>query len=532
MKIKKYETKYHSYIFIFPYDAAAVAKVKEVQKRFGWGQISYHQDEKVRGWAFSDLQNVLPALLGHFTIDISDEVLSDIQTGPQEQNMDDVAISVEDLRTDLDLGTTKPLFPFQVKAVDFVEKAGGKALIADDMGLGKTAEAIGYGCYKRYPNVLVVCPASVKENWKREIMAFAGIDAKILTDEDPGGWEIIGYSNLEKYMDYLKKRPYDLIILDEAHYVKNRQAKRTKAMFKILKTAKDVIFLTGTPILNRPLEVYPVFNFISPMKFWDFAQRYCGAKETNFGWDYNGASHLDELKERMWWMIRREKKEVLTELPDKTINVLTTNMSDWSEYNKALNDFRSWLLENDLGTQALYAEALTKASYLKQICVKNKNIKDIIDDFLDNGKKIIVFSQYKETINYLYEIYENISVRLTGDTPVEDRQALVDNFQSNENTRIFFSTIKAGGVGITLTAADTVLFTDLSWTPADHHQAEDRAYRIGQKNNVNVYYLLTPKTIEEKIWKMLRRKEKMVNQIMAGEENVRKVHIKSLLKSL
>jgi SWI/SNF-related matrix-associated actin-dependent regulator 1 of chromatin subfamily A len=527
-----YQTKYHKYILIFQYDANLVALIKQVQDQVGWRELSYYVDERVKGWVFSSLEKVLPAILRVIPADIDDNVLQDIENLAERKNELLGWGREMNLNDKLEVNTQIPLFPFQIEAVDFIFKVGGRALLALPMGGGKSATAIGYACYKKYVRVLVICPASVKENWKREIERFSGVEAKILTDEDPGGWEIINYDQLKKYYNYLSNQEYDLIICDESQFIKNKKAQRSKITFNILKKAKDVLFLTGTPIMNRPIEIYTTFNFIEPINYFQFAMRYCAGIQTKFGWDFNGASNLDELKKRMYWMHRKTKEEILPQLPDKTVNILTTEMKDKKEYNQVLEDFRSWLLDKDLNLGALYAEALTKANYLKQIVVKNKNITEIIDGFLENDKKIIVFSQYREVINNLYKQYEEISVKLTGETKTSDRQGLVDSFQNNPKIRIFFSTIKAGGVGINLTEADTVVFTDMLWTPADHNQAEDRAHRIGTKNNVNVYYLITPNTIEEKIWKLLIRKEKMINQVMEGVEKVRKVHIKSLLKNL
>ena len=529
MEIKKYKSKYHRYIFTFYYNPSVVSILKQVQASLGWQAISYYCDDKIKGWAFSSLKIVLPELLKYFTIDLSDEVIEDAYGAKSEEI---APLQDEDLTAELVIPTKKPLFDFQIKAIDFVNKVGGKALLALPMGTGKSCTAIGYGAYKRYGRVLIICPASVKENWKREVLNFSGIDARILTEEEPGGWQIINYEQLKKYSEYLKKQEYDLVIVDESQKLKNKSAIRTKEAFKLLKKAKDVIFLSGTPIMNRPIEIYTTFNFIIPTNYFEFCQNYCNPKKTTWGWDFSGASNLDELKRKMWWMHRKTKEELLPELPEKTVNVLNTEMKDWKEYKQVLTDFRQWLKENSLSEGALYAEALTKTNYLKQVVVKNKNVSAIIDDFIENNNKMIVFSQYRGVIDDLHEKYKDISVKLTGETKVTSRQKLVDDFQNNENVRIFFSTIQAGGVGITLTKADTVVFTDLLWTPADHHQAEDRAHRYGQKNNVNVYYLITNDTIEEKIWAMLKRKETMVNKVLSGEENVRKVHIKSLLKNL
>ena len=555
MLIKKFKTKYHKYIFQFSYSPAILEKVKIIQSKQpeAWRDLSFYKDEVMVGWVFSSYA-VYTELVGEFEPVVDPDVEKEmegvlkekIEREEAEENLE--TIKKATLNSNLEVETRLPLFPFQKEAVDFVDKVGGKALIADDMGMGKTIEAIGYAVYKEYSRVLVICPASVKENWKREIKKFSGIEANLIQPHstikvgdiqklDGQGWEIVGYSNLESYWKYFKDQKYDLIIIDEAHYIKNRKAVRSRKVMLMLKSrTNDAIFLTGTPILNKPSEIYNIFNYIRPMNFWGsdgFAMRYCGLKQDSFGrWDYTGATNLDELKDRMSFMIKRDKKNYLEQLPDKTINIVETSMADWSDYNDILDDFREWLKKNNLNEAATYAEALTKASYLKQAVVNNKKVEKYLDEFLNNGQKMIVFSQYRTVIDNLHKRYEDRSVKLTGLTPTGERQALVDKFQTDRSCRVFFSTIKAGGVGLTLTEADCVVFTDLSWTPADHAQAEDRAWRIGQKNNVNVYYLITPDTIEEKIWKMLKRKETMINQILEGKAKVRKVHVKTLLKNL
>jgi SWI/SNF-related matrix-associated actin-dependent regulator 1 of chromatin subfamily A len=233
-------------------------------------------------------------------------------------------------------------------------------------------------------------------------------------------------------------------------------------------------------------------------------------------------------------MIRRTKAEVLPQLPDKTIDILTGDMSaeGWEEYNRIEDDFRQWLIDNDLNENAVFAEALTKALYLRQCTVRHKNIKSVVDNFLENGKKILIFTQFTATVAYLQNIYDKITVSLTGATPTDERQGIIDQFQNDSGVRIFAATLKTGGVGLTLTAADTVLFTDLDWTPANHLQAEDRAHRIGQKNNVNVHYLIVPNTIEEKMWKVLHRKKDIVKSIIEGENTSMKSGVREVLEQL
>jgi hypothetical protein len=263
---------------------------------------------------------------------------------------------------------------------------------------------------------------------------------------------------------------------------------------------------------------------------WGYASKNCEAKETRFGWDFNGASNLEELRRELSFMLRWRKEEVLDQLPDKTHNTLYTEMGNWTNYNQILNNYRAWLKENDLNQAAVYAEALTKVNYLKQEVAFQKlnQVHQILTEFLEADKNVLVFSQYKTLINELALSYQDKAVVLTGDTPDKERPQLVDKFQDDPNCRIFFSTIKAGGVGLTLTKADTVVFTDLDWTPAMHQQAEDRAWRYGQKNNVNVYYLIAPQTIEEEIWDRLNLKQGIVDKLVESKQ----VDIKDLLKNI
>jgi hypothetical protein len=323
------------------------------------------------------------------------------------------------------------------------------------------------------------------------------------------------------------------ILVSNCHLIKNRKARRSKNVLHLLKKTKDALFLSGTPILNRPVEIYNVFNYVKPTPFWGrdgFALKYCEAKETRFGWDFNGASNLEELRKELSFMLRWRKEEVLDQLPDKTHNTLYTEMGNWTNYNQILNNYRAWLKENDLNQAAVYAEALTKVNYLKQEVAFQKlnQVHQILTEFLEADKNVLVFSQYKTLINELALSYQDKAVVLTGDTPDKERPQLVDKFQDDPNCRIFFSTIKAGGVGLTLTKADTVVFTDLDWTPAMHQQAEDRAWRYGQKNNVNVYYLIAPQTIEEEIWDRLNLKQGIVDKLVESKQ----VDIKDLLKNI
>jgi len=462
-------------------------------------------------------------------------------------------IEVEDIT-----GLQMELFPYQSKGVAFVDAKKGRALIADSMGLGKTAQALAW--LQKHPEVrpaLIIVPASLKLNWKREAhMWMDNPNTQVISGKLKvplvGEIIIINYDLLpnktkkvlvmekgfevEKvielkgtgWVDRLKDHNFKCAIFDEIHMLKSNKARRTKAAKKIIKSIPCVLGLSGTPIVNRPVEFYNIINMIDPTLFpdyWKYAKRYCGAKHNGFGWDFNGSSNTKELHDILTSsiMLRRKKSEVLKELPDKIHSFTPLSLDNIEEYHAAERDFIVWLKATrgkEAAEKASGAETLTKMEVLKQLAVKGKMKQaiDWIENFLENGEKLIVMATHKFVIDELMNTFKG-AVKVDGSVSGPNRQLAVDKFQNDDATRLFVGNIKAAGVGLTLTAASTVAFLELPWTPGDLTQAADRAHRIGQKNTVNIQYLLAQNTIEEEIAELLDEKRKVLDAVLDGEDS-------------
>ena len=433
-------------------------------------------------------------------------------------------------------GNGRDLMPFQNAGVKFLEVAGGNAMISDQMGLGKTAQALAYlQLHPELRPVVIVCPASLKYNWRNECEMWLETDdtIEIINGGKPHKLEaditIINYDLISKWNQTIKGIRPQVIIFDESHYVKNQKAARSK-------TAKDIgistphrILLTGTPVLNRPNELWNQLQILDPIayddkNFFRWHLRYTNAIKGEYGWDFSGSSNIDELAENLKHiMIRRTKDQVLPELPDKRQSSIIVPITNRKDYRKAESEFFSWVAEQkgiEAARRASRVEQLTKLEYLKQVAATGKLRASIewISDFFESGEKLVVFATHKATIHAIEREFGNLAVKIDGSVSVEARQAAVDSFQNDPKVKLFIGNIKAAGVGITLTAASDVLFIELPWTPADVEQAADRVHRIGQKNAVNVYFLLADHTIDENIAAMLESKKKVIDKIM-NEKN-------------
>jgi len=456
----------------------------------------------------------------------------------------------------LDLrGFKGELYLFQVEGVKFaLEK--NKVLIADEMGLGKTVQALAYlQVRKDLRPAVIVCPASLKINWLRKCEEFledcpenqaVALSGKT-PEETQGSIFIINYDILKEWQPVLKPKA---VIGDEAHYIKNTRSNRSKAFKKLCKNAESVILLTGTPVLNRPIELYPLLNLLAPHEFGnyiEFGKRYCAGYRKKiitrggiprYVWNFDGISNLDELNQRLknTVMIRRLKKDVLKDLPPKQYAVVPIEISNKDAYIKAENTFISWLAEQVRKgvydgkrlSAALKAEALVKINYLKQIAAYGKlnTAIDWIKDFLESGEKLVVFAHHRDIILRIAKQFPGCAV-VAGDT--KDRMSEVDRFQNDPNCRLFIGSIQAAGVGLTLTAASNVAFIEYPWRPADFDQAVDRLHRIGQKSSVTAWCLIANvdgiKTIDEKIISILQKKRRTINAIVDGKSTAIKTDV-------
>ena len=420
----------------------------------------------------------------------------------------------------------KRLFDFQKIGIDFIEKSGGRCLIADQMGLGKTIQALKYlDRNKDVQPALIVVPASLKINWYREIKAwtnFSELDIQILSGETPRPVEygekkitIINYAILYHWADQLKTS-FKTVIADEAHYAKNSKAKRSKALAKIVNNpvTDHVLLMTGTPVMNKPVEMFNLLNMVAPEDFpdwWRYTGRYCARKRTRWGLDVSGASNTKELHTILQpYMLRRKKMDVLDDLPPKRRNTVVFDLTDQARerYNALLQD----LTKGAIDTLPFIEKAKQAAAWGKLPAVL-----EWIDEFLETGEKLVAFAIHVDIAKAIAEAFEDRSVLVIGASTKTSRQEAIDRFQDDDQVRLFVGNIHAAGVGITLTAASDVAIVEFPWTPADVEQAIDRCHRIGQKDSVNAWYMMGADTIDEDITDLLIQKSKIVNAVMDGK---------------
>ncbi len=444
------------------------------------------------------------------------------------------------------LTISEGLFPHQIEGIAFL-LARRRSILADDMGLGKTRQAI-VALRHAAPGgpYLVVCPASVKLNWVREIrLVDASVRCEVMngttTTTLPGGfagWVIVNYDVLGKRIAALTSIPWAGIVFDEAHYLKNHTSQRSRLAGKLaLENGGDPIVyaLTGTPLTNRPRDLFPLLQVVRhPLatSFLSFAKRYCAAEHNGYGWQTNGASNLEELTTQLHGIMIRRRKEDVLDLPPKLRSWLNVDVPEGTAAAEMREVMESLLLitvrepagattgsRGSDGGDRSRVRLLAKLSKAREklAAAKVDATMDLIDGIVDQGEKVIVFSCFDRPVKALAKHFGDRAVLLTGATPADDRQALVDRFQSDDGVRVFVANIIAGGIGLNLTAARHVVFNDLDWVPANHWQAEDRAYRIGQKYSVTVHYLVAKATIDEFVSNLLEVKSALVRAVVDGQ---------------
>jgi SWI/SNF-related matrix-associated actin-dependent regulator 1 of chromatin subfamily A len=429
--------------------------------------------------------------------------------------------------------------------------ANNKFILADDMGLGKTTAAVIASMESGAKKVLIVCPASLKINWDREIKNYT--DRKVLIVEgrkwgSTFDYYIINYDILKNYHtteksedsdDYklLVNEKFDLAIVDEAHYVSNATANRTRLLNDVLETIPRVWLLTGTPMTSRPINYFNLLKIVdSPLTLnWQsYVRRYCKGYQFSVGnrkvWNTSGASNLDELRERTKSYVLRRMKTDILDLPEKIVTPVFVELTS-KMYDEELEEFTR--ISNDKKDNETISVTLNRLMKIRQLIAYEKipYTCEIIDKCLDQGKKVIVFTNFTMSLDMLHEKYKKNSVILNGSMSKEKKQESVDRFQNEDKVKIFISNIIAGGVGITLTAGEVVIMNDLSFVPAHHSQAEDRAYRYGQQNSVLVYYPVFENTVEKIIYNILQKKKGIIDQVM-GDGEYSESFSKDLLKSL
>lgn len=430
--------------------------------------------------------------------------------------------------------------PLEHQKIAIEKLAGSKRFIlADDMGLGKTTATIIAALETGAKKILVVCPASLKINWQREIEnytdrpVFISEGKKFSTDDD---FVIVNYDILKNFHDtktkgetLLEQSKFDLVILDEAHMISNVQAQRTKIINSFAKKINRVWLLTGTPMTSRPMNYYNLLNLIeSPVaQNWKaYAIRYCQGYQFSAGkrkvWNVSGASNLEELRDRTSKQILRRLKEEVLDLPDKIITPVYLRLKS-KDYEELMGEYFDWYDKNPNESSSLTVQ-FSKLMKVRKVIAneKTKQTIEFVENILEQGKKVIIFTNFTDTLQTIYQHFGKQAVYLDGSCSNSLRQQAVDSFQNDDKIRVFVGNLKAAGVGLTLTSAEAVIMNDLSFVPAEHSQAEDRAYRYGQKSNVLVYYPIYDNTIEGAIYDILNKKKQIIRTVMGDEipENI------------
>jgi hypothetical protein len=400
--------------------------------------------------------------------------------------------------------------------------------------------------------VLIICPASLKINWQREIENYSDKKTLIVEGKKWGStfdYYIINYDIIKNYHSMesvalgeeirqpILKEKFDLVIIDEAHYISNPTAQRTKLINDIVDKIPKVWLLTGTPMTSRPINYYNILKIVqSPIALnWQtYVKRYCGGYQFTVNgkkiWNTGGATNLDELRDRTKNLVLRRMKTDVLDLPDKIITPIFLDLKS-TFYDEELEDFMR--ITNDNKNKESISITINRLMKVRQVIAYEKveYTSEIIDRCLEQGKKVIVFTNFTMTLDMLHEKYKKNSVVLDGRMSKEKRQQSVDRFQNEDKIKIFISNIIAGGVGITLTSAEVVIMNDLSFVPAHHSQAEDRAFRYGQKKNVIVYYPIFENTMEKIVYNILNKKKNIIDQVM-GDGDFSESFATSLLKEL
>jgi len=433
------------------------------------------------------------------------------------------------------------VYPHQECALKLLMENDGNMLISDDMGLGKTCESLLFARnQKKYPFV-VFCPAITKANWRKEISFWADVkvdDVAVIEGKTPVSADflrskvstVINYQVVEAHTDELEDARYKLAIIDETQNIANPKAKQTKATLNIVEDIPCVVAMSGTPMINRPIDLYTTLRAIKKntgdFTFWNYVNRYCGAVQTKYGWKFDGATNLAELNEKLLKgiMIRRKKEDVLKELPPKNRKYFYIEMPEkvstlYAEIRKDFSIYYNAVRGNS--SEKFTAEKFTMIEKLKKIAIDGKKSK-VVDFVLKTHsavKKLIVYGHHIYFLDFLEKRLNESSIktyRIDGETPQKDRDSNIEEFNTSSNC-VLVCGIKCASTGLNLQTCNTIIFAELTWTPSDHLQAEDRIYRIGQKRRCDIYYLIAEGTIEEKVYNVICRKDKVIKKAIDDE---------------
>ncbi|HWB62139.1 MAG TPA: DEAD/DEAH box helicase [Chitinophagales bacterium] len=534
MNIVEFEGSYYVY---FKYSKRLVDAIKRIPGRW------WHQTQKC--W-------VVPKTSEDALRNFSKQYgfrWSEAQHQEKEQNY--TLPSMPELQAEIPL--KRQLFHYQGQGVAYtLDKQ--RLIIGDEPGLGKTGQAIAALVASGATPALVICPASLKMNWEREISLWSNLRARILDAQtakymhrfiEAGMVDvfIINYESLKKYFvsniigsgkkwrlkDVIfnpRKDFFKTVIIDESHRCKDFSTQQTKIVKGICAGKQWIMALTGTPVVNKPKDLMPQLGIIGRLEDFGgykyFNTRYCLGG--------SGASNLKELNYKLntTCFYRRNKSDVLKDLPAKMRQVMLCEIDETHrlEYARAEDDLRQYLIkyknaDDEKVERALRGEVMVRIGLLKNISARGKlaDVKEFINDTIDSGQKLVVFLHLKEVFNRLKAMFPG-AVSIVGENTTDERQAAVDAFQNNPECKLILCSLKAASVGLTLTAASRVAFIELGWHPAEMEQAEDRCHRIGQKDSVQCTYFLGRNTIDEWVYKIIDDKRKVTSEITGANNDV------------
>ena len=523
--------------------------------------------------AYNTFTKLLRLLKNHFynwRIVISDDVLSDFRKVAQnevsriKQSQQLIKYSYQTAPpqpVDVPLSRGQKLYNYQRHAVWWIENvARGTGLIADEMGLGKTIEALAWlKMHQELRPVLIVCPASVKLNWANEVKKWLNEPVQVLKGRNAhvnrsASIYIINYDIVSSNLQSLKELKPAVLIIDEAHYIKNVKAKRTKAVIELAQGTPHVLALTGTPILNSAIELYPILVALKKLKwsksaYWEFAERFTYIdtirlspfKVIKIPKGVRNSRELNKLL-RAGIMLRRTKEQVMSQLPTKR-RILIRIEVDERKYMTELKSLAKYILQVKDALEENWNNILVRIERLRQLAVALK-LSDSIDFIFNTAlqeHKVVVFAHHQDAIKILEEGLQKYNskledgekfkiLKIVGGMSSVQKQAVVDEFNNSKRAIIIVS-IRAGGEGINLQTASTAIFLELDWTPARILQAEDRLHRIGQKKQVDYYYLIAQYTIEEEMYSTIIEKLESISEVTEMKKITFKILREELVKA-
>jgi SWI/SNF-related matrix-associated actin-dependent regulator 1 of chromatin subfamily A len=475
--------------------------------------------------------------------------------------LNNLSLSYAKERIELALPLKMELFDYQTVGADFGIRMR-RWLCADEMGLGKTSQAIAAAVgWNRWP-ILVICPKSLRANWKLEIEQWTHYKALVATPKTMRhlpelvqrrqcDFLIVNYDGLRTHFvnDILpgipgkdaptvvfngRERLFKGVIIDEAHELKNPTTERTQVVKALVRNLEYRTLLTGTPFVNQISDMASLVELCGHMGAFggreNFMKEFGRVKAKDFAAGKGGVE-LRRLNNRLRevCMVRREKHQVLTQLPDKFRTVVPIELDNRRDYDLAFTNLHRYLSENNASPAAKSAEALVQLGLLKQLSCRGKvkQAVEYVNNILSQGQKFILFVWHKETIRELKKYWPHL-LEISGNVTDDQIQVNKALFQSSPHHNLIVITYKKGGVGHTLTAASNVGFLELGWNPKDQNQAEDRAHRIGQKFSVTCHYFLGVDTVDQWIYDLIIKKDYLAQESV-GDTKVIEVSVQQAL---